>query len=141
MSFPVSWTFPVHKKISDKEFGVQIMQMMIRGLRETGIKVDNAFACAAAPSGISPRTARMLYANDGAFNLDRNDILHLRRGRQFVARYVAAWHERRAEYWRRIAAEEEAAVNGQQLAFEEARKWRTTPTKPTMTDFEYSSAA
>ncbi len=144
MSFRVSWTKRVPKIRPDVDFASEIMQMSVGAMREMGIKRDAAVVCASTPSGVSPRKAMRLYRGVGeSIHITKEDISLLRLGLQRIARAVSKWHVARAEYWQKIAEEEEAVACGQQLIFEGARGWETsmTATKPAVSEYAFARAA
>jgi hypothetical protein len=128
------------RRVTDLEYATTLAMSLVKGIRECGIKRPYAVQIVAAYCHVGERSIRRIIEGDRAY-VTPTDILRLRSGRAALARRIAAWHARRVEYWRAIEKEEEAAAQGRQLAFEEARKWRKTPTKPAAPEYEMDSAA
>jgi hypothetical protein len=140
MSLSALGTNDVPRRATDLEYATSLAQSLVKGVRECGVKRPYALQIVAAYCRIGERTLRRIYCSDTP-HVAAIDILRLRSGRAALARRIAAWHARRVEYWRAIEIEEEAAAQGRQLAFEEARRWRKTATKPAAPEYELARAA
>jgi hypothetical protein len=140
MSVSALGTNDVPGRTTDIEYATSLAQSLVKGVRECGVKRPYALQIVAAYCRIGERTLRRIYCSDTP-HVAAIDILRLRSGRAALARRIAAWHARRVEYWRAIEIEEEAAAQGRQLAFEEARRWRKTATKPAAPEYELRRAA